>query len=35
MKQDAPDLVQAVQSYIVSILCESLIRREEQLRVMQ
>lgn len=35
MQQEAPDLVQALQRHIVEILCESLIRRGEQLRVMQ
>ncbi len=35
MQQQAPDLVQALQKHIVEILCESLIRRGEQLRIMQ
>jgi SulP family sulfate permease len=35
MAVEAPDLVQALQQHIVEILCESLIRRGEQLRVMQ
>ncbi|MBE9140526.1 SLC26A/SulP transporter family protein [Nodosilinea sp. LEGE 07088] len=35
MQQEAPDLVQALQKHIVEILCESLIRRGEQLRIMQ
>lgn len=35
MQDTAPDLVQALQRYIVEILCDSLIRRGEQLRVMQ
>lgn len=35
MQQEAPELVQALQQHIVEILCESLIRRGEQLRVMQ
>ncbi|PSN17294.1 sodium-independent anion transporter [filamentous cyanobacterium CCP5] len=35
MQQEAPDLVQALQGHIVNILCDSLIRRGEQLRVMQ
>jgi SulP family sulfate permease len=35
MEQEAPDLVQALQTYIVNILCDSLLRREQQLRVMQ
>ncbi|MDA0268775.1 MAG: SulP family inorganic anion transporter, partial [Cyanobacteria bacterium] len=35
MEQEAPDLVQALQAYIVNILCDSLLRREQQLRVMQ
>ncbi len=35
MQQESPDLVQALQRHIVEILCESLIRRGEQLRVMQ
>ncbi len=35
MQQDAPELAQALQSHIVEILCESLVRRGEQLRVMQ
>ena len=35
MQQQAPDLVQALQTHIVEILCESLIRRGEQLRIMQ
>ncbi|WP_017298710.1 SLC26A/SulP transporter family protein [Nodosilinea nodulosa] len=35
MQQDAPDLAHALQRHIVEILCESLVRRGEQLRVMQ
>lgn len=35
MQREAPDLVQALQRHIVEILCESLVRRGEQLRVMQ
>lgn len=35
MQQDAPDLVQALQTYIVTILCDGLLRREQQLKVMQ
>ncbi|MGB3491303.1 MAG: SulP family inorganic anion transporter [Elainellaceae cyanobacterium] len=35
MQNEAPDLGQALQRHIVEILCESLIRRGEQLRVMQ
>ncbi|MGB3615474.1 MAG: SulP family inorganic anion transporter [Elainellaceae cyanobacterium] len=35
MKQGDPDLAQALQTHIVNILCDSLIRREEQLRVIQ
>ncbi|MGF1535940.1 MAG: SulP family inorganic anion transporter, partial [Elainellaceae cyanobacterium] len=35
MKGRDPDLAQALQAHIVGILCDSLIRREEQLRVMQ
>ncbi len=35
MKQAHPDLSHALQDYIVKVLCDSLIRREEQLRVMQ
>lgn len=35
MQQQAPDLVQALQQHVVEILCESLIRRGEQLRIMQ
>lgn len=35
MAAEAPELVQALQQHIVEILCESLIRRGEQLRVMQ
>ena len=35
MQQDAPDLVDALQAYIVRILCDSLLRREQQLQVMQ
>lgn len=35
MQQEAPELVQALQKHIVEILCESLIRRGEQLRIMQ
>lgn len=35
MQQEAPELVQALQQHIVEILCESLIRRGEQIRVMQ
>lgn len=35
MQKEAPDLVQALQTYIVTILCDSLLRREQQLRVMQ
>lgn len=35
MKTEAPDLIQAIQGLIVGVLCDSLIRREEQLRVMQ
>ncbi|MEB3210319.1 MAG: SulP family inorganic anion transporter [Leptolyngbyaceae bacterium] len=35
MQQEAPDLVQALQAHIVTILCDSLLRREQQLKVMQ
>ncbi|MGD1855704.1 MAG: SulP family inorganic anion transporter [Leptolyngbyaceae cyanobacterium] len=35
MQRDAPDLVQALQTYIVTVLCDSLLRREQQLQVMQ
>jgi SulP family sulfate permease len=35
MQQQAPDLVQALQRHIVEILCQGLIRRGEQLRIMQ
>jgi SulP family sulfate permease len=35
MKQMAPTLTHALQEYIVKVLCDSLIRREEQLRVIQ
>jgi SulP family sulfate permease len=35
MDQAAPDLVQALQAYIVTLLCDSLLRREQQLRVIQ
>ncbi|ESA38400.1 cyclic nucleotide-binding protein [Leptolyngbya sp. Heron Island J] len=35
MQQDAPDLVHALEAYIVRILCDSLLRREQQLQVMQ
>ncbi|MEB3230411.1 MAG: SulP family inorganic anion transporter [Leptolyngbyaceae bacterium] len=35
MQQDAPDLIRALQRHIVELLCESLIRRGEQIRVMQ
>lgn len=35
MQQEAPELVQALQKHIVEILCESLIRRGEQIRIMQ
>lgn len=35
MQREAPELVQALQQHIVELLCESLIRRGEQLRVMQ
>ncbi len=35
MKENDPDLAQALQAHIVTILCDSLIRREEQLRVTQ
>ncbi|MGK7873751.1 MAG: SulP family inorganic anion transporter [Xenococcaceae cyanobacterium] len=35
MKTEASELVQAVQEFIVGVLCDSLVRREEQLRVMQ
>jgi SulP family sulfate permease len=35
MQHDAPDLVQALQAHIVTILCDSLLRREQQLKVMQ
>lgn len=34
MKLEAPDLVYALEEYIVKLLCDSLTRREEQLRVM-
>ncbi|MEO0409274.1 MAG: SulP family inorganic anion transporter [Cyanobacteria bacterium P01_A01_bin.135] len=33
MNEDDPDLAQALQAHIISMLCDSLIRREEQLRV--
>jgi len=35
MQEESPDLAQALQAYIVKILCDSLLRREQQLRVMQ
>lgn len=35
MQATAPDLVQALQRHIVELLCDSLIRRGEQLRVTQ
>ncbi|MGK7891030.1 MAG: SulP family inorganic anion transporter [Leptolyngbyaceae cyanobacterium] len=35
MQQEAPDLIRALQRHIVELLCESLIRRGEQMRVMQ
>jgi sulfate permease, SulP family len=35
MQQEAPDLAQALQAHIVTILCDSLLRREQQLKVMQ
>lgn len=35
MQGEVPELVQALQRHIVEILCESLIRRGEQLRIMQ
>ncbi|MGB3570669.1 MAG: SulP family inorganic anion transporter [Phormidesmis sp.] len=35
MQQESPDLAQALQAHIVKILCDSLLRREQQLRVMQ
>ncbi|MGF1512352.1 MAG: SLC26A/SulP transporter family protein [Elainellaceae cyanobacterium] len=35
MKKSDPDLAQALQAHIVTMLCDSLIRREEQLRVIQ
>lgn len=35
MEDSDPDLAQALQTHIVGILCNSLIRREEQLRIIQ
>lgn len=35
LQQNAPELAQALQTYIVTILCDSLLRREQQLKVMQ
>ncbi|NEQ97172.1 MAG: SLC26A/SulP transporter family protein [Cyanothece sp. SIO2G6] len=35
MQQEAPELMRSLQRHIVNLLCESLIRRGEQLRVMQ
>lgn len=35
MQKDAPALVHALEAYIVRILCDSLLRREQQLKVMQ
>jgi SulP family sulfate permease len=35
MQATDPDLVEALQRHIVELLCDSLIRRGEQLRVMQ
>lgn len=35
MQQEAPDLAQMLQRHIVEVLCESLMRRGEQLRVTQ
>ncbi len=35
MKQEAPDLTYALQEYIVKVLCDSLIRRKEQIQIMQ
>lgn len=35
MQQTDPDLVQALQAHIVNLLCDSLLRREQQLRVIQ
>lgn len=35
MNEEAPDLVQSLQKFIVGLLCDSLSRREEQLRIIQ
>ena len=35
MKQEAPELTTKLQEFILGLLCDSLLRREEQLRVMQ
>jgi len=35
MKANDPELATQLESYIVSVLCDSLVRREQQLQVMQ